>query len=351
MLSEEQILSANILIIDDNVLNVQILKKILSDAGFQNLTLTTDSTKALSLYQEKHPDLVLLDFKMPVFNGIEVMEQFHAHEPEGYMPVLMITAEQDESLRGRAFQAGAKDFLHKPYDRLDVILRSRNLIETCKLYKQIRGQNKTLEENVKERTNDLYQTRMDVVWRLAKVAEFRDEHTGEHINRMSRYAHVLARGLGLSLGQCELILNTVVLHDIGKVAVPDAILLKPAKLEPQEFEIMKKHTIWGAQMLKGSDSAFLKMAETIAISHHEKYDGTGYPNGLKGDSIPLVGRIAAVADVFDALTSSRPYKKAWSLEEAIMEIKKMNGSHFDPRLVEIFLDNSKEVEVIYKSYH
>ena len=193
MLSEEQILNAKILIIDDNVLNVQILKKILSDAGFFNLTLTTDASQALTLYQEIIPDLVLLDFKMPHFNGIEVMKQFHAVDPDGYMPVIMITAEQDETLRGRAFQAGAKDFLRKPYDRLDVILRSRNLIETRKLYNQIRGQNQTLEENVKERTKDLYQTRMDVVWRLAKVAEFRDEHTGEHINRMSKYAHVLAR--------------------------------------------------------------------------------------------------------------------------------------------------------------
>ena len=351
MLSEEQILNAKILIIDDNVLNVQILKKILSDAGFFNLTLTTDASQALALYQEIIPDLVLLDFKMPHFNGIEVMKQFHAVDPDGYMPVIMITAEQDETLRGRAFQAGAKDFLRKPYDRLDVILRSRNLIETRKLYNQIRGQNQTLEENVKERTKDLYQTRMDVVWRLAKVAEFRDEHTGEHINRMSKYAHVLARSLGLSLGQCDLILNTVVLHDIGKVAVPDAILLKPAKLEPQEFELMKKHTVWGAQMLTGSNSVFLKMAETIALTHHERFDGNGYPNGLRSDGIPLVGRIAAVADVFDALTSSRPYKKAWEFEDAFAEIKRLNGSHFDPRLVEAFVDYKKEVEAIYRSYH
>ncbi len=350
MISEEQILSANILIVDDNVLNVQILKKILNEAGFQNLTLTTDASKALSLYLETKPDLVLLDYKMPTFNGIEVMEQFKSTDPEGYLPVIMITAEQEESLRTRAFQAGAKDFLRKPYDRLDVILRSRNLIEVRKLYNQIRGQNVSLEENVKERTKDLYQTRMDVVWRLAKVAEFRDEHTGVHINRMSRYAHVLSKALGLSLGQCELILNTVVLHDIGKVAVPDAILLKPGRLDPAEFEVMKKHTIWGAQMLQGSNSAFLKMAETIALSHHEKFDGSGYPNALKQDGIPLVGRIAAVADVFDALTSDRPYKQPWSMEEAFAEIKRLSGTHFDPRLVEAFMDSKKDIEAIYTSY-
>ena len=155
----------------------------------------------------------------------------------------------------------------------------------------------------------------------------------------------------MSLGQCDLILNTVVLHDIGKVAVPDAILLKPAKLEPQEFELMKKHTVWGAQMLTGSNSVFLKMAETIALTHHERFDGNGYPNGLRSDGIPLVGRIAAVADVFDALTSSRPYKKAWEFEDAFAEIKRLNGSHFDPRLVEAFVDYKKEVEAIYRSYH
>ncbi len=350
MLSEEQILSAKILIIDDNVLNVQILKKILNEAGFANLTLTTDSTKALSLYQAIAPDLVLLDFKMPHFNGLEVMDQFLSVDRDGYFPVIMITAEEDETLRQKAFQAGAKDFLRKPYDRIDVILRSRSVIEMRKLYNQVRGQNLTLEENVKERTKDLYQTRMDVVWRLARVAEFRDEHTGEHINRMSRYAHVLAKGMGLSLGQCELILNTVVLHDIGKVAVPDAILLKPGKLDPEEFELMKKHTVWGAQMLSGSDSAFLKMAETIALSHHEKFDGSGYPNALKGDNIPLVGRIAAVADVFDALTSIRPYKKAWSWVEAAGEIKRLSASHFDPRVVDAFLTQAKDIEAIYRSY-
>lgn len=350
MISEEQILSAKILLIDDNVLNVQILKKILSDAGFTQITLTTDATKAFSLYQDIDPDLVLLDFKMPHFNGIEVMEQFKSIDPDGYLPVIMITAEQDESLRGRAFQAGAKDFLNKPYDRLDVVLRSRNLIEVRKLYTHIRGQNQSLEENVKVRTQELYQTRMDVVWRLAKVAEFRDEHTGVHINRMSRYAYEISKAINLNIGQCELIQNTVVLHDIGKVAVPDSILLKPGPLEPQEFEIMKKHTIWGAQMLRDSDSAFLKMAETICLTHHEKFNGTGYPHQLKGEAIPLTGRIAAVADVFDALTSERPYKRAWTTEEAFKEIQNLSGNHFDPALVKAFMSVRKEIEVIYSSY-
>lgn len=351
MLNEEQILSAKILIVDDNVLNVQILKKILNEAGFYNLTLTTDSTKALTLYLEIKPDLILIDFKMPTFNGIEVMEQMKASDPFTYLPVIMITAEQEDSVRRSAFHSGAKDFLRKPYDRLDVVLRCRSLIETHQLYAQIRGQNQTLEDHVKERTKDLYETRMDVVWRLARVAEFRDEHTGDHINRMSRYAHVLAKGLNLSKGQCDLVLNTVVLHDIGKVAIPDAILLKPGRLEPAEFEVMKKHTLWGAQMLTGSDSAFLKMAETIALSHHEKFDGSGYPNGLKGDSIPLVGRIAAVADVFDALTSARPYKKAWSIESSLQEIQRLSGTHFDPRMVQVFMDHNKDITAIYSSYH
>ena len=350
MLTEEEILSANVLIVDDNILNVQILKKILTDAGFCRLTFTTDSTKALDIYKEIHPDLVLLDFNMPNLNGIEVMEQMRALEGDHYLPVLMLSAEEDPSLRARALQAGAKDFLKKPYDRLEGILRSRKLIEVRVLYNQIRSKTVSLEDSVKARTKELRQTQIDVVYRLAKVAEHRDADTGKHIIRMSRYSQALAKTIGFTPAQCELILNTSPLHDIGKIAIPDAILLKPAKLDPAELEIMKTHTTLGAAMLADGDSVFLSMAQTIALSHHEKFDGTGYPRQLRGDEIPLVGRICAIADVFDALTSVRPYKKSWSIKEAQEEIRKSSGTHFDPKLVEAFFDAEKDFESIYKEY-
>lgn len=350
MLLEERILSAKILIVDDNLLNVQILKKILTEAGYTDIFLTTDPTKAAELYKEVRPDLVLLDFNMPQLNGLQVMEQCAAVDPEGYLPVLMLSGEEDKELSLKAFQGGAKDFLKKPYDRLEVLSRSRNLIEVRLLHTGMKLQNRSLEETVRERTKELHRTRLDVVMRLAKVAEYRDKDTGQHIVRMSRYAECVAKSVGLPAAQCELILNTSPLHDIGKVAIPDSILLKPGKLDPEEYELMKNHTTLGAKMLTGGDSAFLKTAEIIALNHHEKFDGSGYPQGLKGEEIPLVGRICAVCDVFDALTSARPYKKAWPLKDAVEEIVRGSGTHFDPKIVQAFLDARNSVEYIYGTY-
>lgn len=350
MILDEHILNARILIVDDNVLNVQILKKILADAGYVNVVMTTDASKAFPMYRECRPDLVLLDFNMPQLNGIEVMSQFATLDPTGYLPVLMLTAEEDAALRSQALQSGAKDFVKKPYDRTEVLLRSRNILEVRLLYNQIKTQNQTLEEQVLARTQELHQTRLDVIQRLARVAEYRDKETGQHIMRMSRYAEALAKAIGLAPAQVELILNTSPLHDIGKVAIPDTILLKPGKLDPQEFELMKTHTILGAQMLAGGDSVFLKMAQTIALTHHERFDGTGYPHGIKGEDIPLTGRICAVCDVFDALTSVRPYKKAWELQASFDEIKRCSGSHFDPNIAETFLKIEKDIKYIYELY-
>jgi len=346
MISEEKILAAQILVIDDNILNIQILKKILSNAGFINITTTTHSDQAVSLYTQINPDLILLDLNMPQVDGFAVMDQLSVLNPEDYLPILVLTAEE-ESVRFKALKSGAKDFLHKPYDHLDVILRSRNIIEVRLLYRQIKNHNASLEQQVSDRVKELKDTRLDVIQRLAIAAELRDAGTAGHIRRMSHYCQQLALGLGFSGPQAELVLTTSPLHDIGKIAIPDVILLKPSALEPPEFETIKTHTTLGAKMLSGSDSVFLKMAETIALTHHEKWDGSGYPQGIKGEEIPLVGRICAIADVFDALTSCRPYKKAWSREEAVREIKRLKGTHFDPKLVEVFEDSFKDIQVIY----
>jgi len=345
MISEEKIFAAKILAIDDNILNIQILKKILSNAGFINITTTTDPTRAVALYKEIKPDLILLDLNMPKMDGFAVMVQLSILNPDDYLPILILTAEE-ESIRFKALQSGAKDFLHKPYEALDVLLKSRNIIEVRLLYNQVRNHNTALDQQINERIKEIRDSRLDVIQRLAIAAELRDAGTGKHIYRMSRYSQLLALAMGFTKEQGELLLTTSPLHDIGKIAIPDSILLKPAALEPHEFEIIKTHTTLGAKMLSGSDSVFLKMAETIALSHHEKWDGRGYPHGIKGEDIPLVGRICAIADVFDALSSPRPYKEAWTFERTVEEIAKLKGTHFDPKLVEAFLDIAKDIKAV-----
>lgn len=347
MISDEKIFAAKILAIDDNILNLQILKKILSNAGFINITTSTDSTLAVSLYKDIQPDLVLLDINMPKMDGFEVMKQLSVIHPDDYLPLLILTAE-DDSIRFKALQAGAKDFLHKPYEHLDVLLKSRNIIEVRLLYNQIKRHNTSLDQQINDRIKEIRDTRLEVIQRLAIAAELRDAGTGKHIYRMSRYCQLLAAATGFSKEQCELLLTTSPLHDIGKIAIPDSILLKPGPLEPHEFEIIKTHTTLGAKMLSGSDSVFLKMAETIALTHHEKWDGKGYPFGLKGEDIPLVGRISAIADVFDALSSPRPYKAAWTFDKTMEEIRILKGIHFDPKLVDVFMDISKDIKMIFE---
>ena len=347
MISDENIFAARILAIDDNPLDIQILKKILTSAGFINVHTTTDPTRALELYKEIQPDLLLLDLNMPKMDGFAVMVQLALEYPDDYLPILILSGE-DESVRFRALHSAAKDFLHKPYDPIEVLLRSRNIVEVRLLYRQVKNQNATLEEQVNDRINEIRGTRLEAIQRLAIAAELRDAGTGKHIYRMSRYCQLLATAVGFSKEQGELLLTTSPLHDIGKIAIPDTILLKPSSLEPHEFEIIKTHTTLGAKMLSGSNSVFLRMAEMIALTHHEKWDGTGYPQGLKGEVIPLTGRICAVADVFDALSSARPYKRAWTFEETIAEITRLKGTHFDPQLVEAFLDISKDIKAVYE---
>ncbi len=346
MISEEKIFAAKILAIDDNILNIEILKKILTQAGFINITTTTDPTKAVELYKELQPDLVLLDINMPKMDGFEVMLQLSILSDADYLPLLILTAE-DDYIRFKALQSGAKDFLRKPYDRMDVLLKSRNIIEVRLLYNQIKSHNASLDHQINERIKEIRDTRMEVIQRLAIAAELRDAGTGKHIYRMSRYCQLLASAIGFTKEQSELLLTTSPLHDIGKIAIPDSILLKPSALEAHEFEIIKTHTTLGAKMLAGSNSVFLNMAETIALTHHEKWDGSGYPYQKKGEEIPLVGRICAVADVFDALSSVRPYKEAWSFEDTIDEIRKLKNTHFDPKLADAFCDIKKDIKAIH----
>ncbi len=346
MISAEAIREARILIVEDDKVSRKLLEKILVSANFTNVRAIPNAKRIRSVYAKFKPDLLILDLNLPGVDGFQVMQQLKKDQPDDYLPILVISSEDEERVHLRALASGAKDFLNKPYDTPKVILRARNLIEVRLLYRELWGKNDELERRVRERTKELRESRLDVIRRLGYAAECRDNETGYHIVRMSRYCACLARAMGMSDEDCDLILATTPLHDVGKIAIPDAILLKPGPLTPQEWEVMKTHPVIGAEILSGGDSPFLRMAEMIARAHHERWDGTGYPYKIKGDQIPLPARICAVCDVFDALTSNRPYKKAWSVEDAVEEIRKMSGVHFDPMVVDIFVAILPEIRSI-----
>jgi len=349
-IDESDFKRANILIVDDEKINIRFLTLLLEKAGYQSIISTTDPHQVCSLYQEWYPDVVLLDFNMPGLDGLQVMQQLKAIEQRSYLPVMMLTANTDNETRMTALNHGAKDFLLKPFNEFEVLIRIRNMLEVRLLHNKLRGYSDVLEAQVWERTEELRKSQLDVVRRLGKASEYRDCETGQHILRMSYYSQRLAQKVGIGKEECELILHASPMHDIGKIGIPDSILLKPGKLTVDEFEIMKTHTTIGAGLLDDSDAELIETARMIAITHHEKWNGSGYPNGLAGEEIPLFGRIVALCDVFDALTSERPYKKAWTVEHALDLIIKESGSHFDPNLVPQFQEIVPDILEIKARY-
>ncbi len=328
---------ARILIVDDQAPNVEVLERLMQQAGFIHVRSTTDSRQTLGLYLAEKPDIILLDLMMPHLDGFEIMRQLTPRiGPDDYLPILVLTAEIGDEAKRRALTEGAKDFLRKPFDPVEVLLRVRNLLQTRMLHRQIEAHNQRLEQTVSERTHELAETRLEVLERLAVAAEYRDDDTKLHTQRVGIGAGDVAAAMGLAAADVELIRRTAPLHDLGKIAIPDNILLKPGKLTFEEFEAMKEHATIGARILSGSTHRLLQLAEEIALTHHEKWDGTGYA-GLAGAAIPLPGRIVAIVDVFDALTHVRPYKKAWPVDEAIVEITAQRGKHFDPEVADAFL--------------
>jgi len=336
-MSSDVLQREKILIVDDEPANLKLLDKMLRGQGYLELVLVGDPREVLDRYRAARPDLILLDINMPHLDGYQVMEQLKALRDPLLPPIVILTAQHGKDYLLRALAAGARDFVGKPFDRDELLMRVRNLLDAQLAHRLLHDQKTVLEEMVRQRTEELRDTRLQVVQRLGMAAEYRDEETGNHILRMSHTCALLARAIGLSEADCELILNASPMHDIGKIAVPDTILRKPGKLEPREWEIMKSHAAIGGKLLDGDESDLLRMARDIALTHHEKWDGSGYPNGLSGEAIPQAGRIAALADVFDALTSARPYKKAWTVEAAVDLIRESSGKHFDPILVDAFL--------------
>lgn len=349
MVEESKIKEAKILIVDDQPANVTLIEKMLEIDGYINVIATTDPCQVEKIYNEQNSDLILLDLNMPVMDGYEVLARVREIDPD-YPPIIVLTAQSDRESRIKALDLGARDFLAKPFDRVELMTRIRNMLEVRIMTKAMKNQNEILDAKVKERTHELQDTRLEVIRRLGRAAEYRDDLTGFHIIRMSRYAQTLARASGMSESEAEMVLNASPMHDIGKIGIPDNILLKPGKLEADEWEIMKTHVDIGVEILSGSSFDLMDMASQIAQNHHEKWDGTGYPKGLKGTDIPKVGRIVALADVFDALTTERPYKKAWSIDDTIDFLREQSGKHFDPELVETFIAVLPEILQIRDEY-
>ena len=340
------LLAAKVLLVDDEPANVKLLERTLRSFGYRDLVSTTDPRTVAGLFDAQDFDLVILDLNMPHMDGFEVMRQLQARGSDALPPILILTAQAEQEHRVRALRSGAHDYVTKPFALEELLARVRNLLQVHLYRKTMVSRNHWLEERVLQRTRELYDTRLQIVRRLGRAAEYRDNETGLHIIRMSQMSLVLGEAWGMPMPECELLVNASPMHDIGKIGIPDHILLKPGKFEPPEWEIMKTHSRIGADILAGDDSQLLTMARSIALNHHEKWDGSGYPGGLQGEAIPLVGRIVALADVFDALTSERPYKKAWTVEATLEYVEANRGKHFDPRLVDLMLERLPDILAI-----
>lgn len=330
---------ARILIVDDQPANVRLLERLLTAAGYAHVTGTSDPRRVLALFEDLHPDLLLLDLHMPHLDGFGVMQALGPSlAAERYVPILVLTADALAHSRQRALSMGARDFLAKPFDPAEAMLRVRNLLEMRFRYLQLERQQRELESRVQDRTRELEDARHEILDRLALAAEYRDDNTGEHTRRVGRVARLIAHALGLSRQSVDTIARAAALHDVGKVGIPDDILLQPRSLHPHEFDIIKGHTTIGARILSGSRVALLKAAEEVALGHHERWDGQGYPSGLGGEEIPLAARITALADAFDAMTHRRRYAPTFTTEATLTHIAAEKGRHFDPLVVEAFLD-------------
>lgn len=331
----------SVLVVDDATENIMVLDGILR-ADYK-VRVATSGAKALKMAASSPPDVILLDIMMPEMDGYEVCRRLKSNPLTRGIPIIFVTARGEEEDETYGFELGAVDYITKPVSPPVVRARVRTHLA---LY----DQNRELEKKVKERTVELNDTRLEIIRRLGRAAEYKDNETGLHVIRMSHYSHLIGVAAGLSEEEAELLLNASPMHDIGKIGIPDRILQKPGKLDADEWAIMKRHPVMGAGIIGEHGSPLLQLARTIALTHHEKWDGSGYPHGRSGEQIPLEGRIVAIADVFDALTSERPYKKAWSVEEAAAMIEKDAGVHFDPALVPVFLEILPRIVVCKETY-
>ncbi len=354
--------SHRLLIVDDEAPNRAMLKDMIEDCGHET-EIACDGIEAMAKLK-LNIDLVLLDLVMPGMDGFEVARKIRQDPEMGHVPIIVVTSLESRVDRLRAAEAGANDFIAKPVDLTELKVRTTSLLRLKEAYDSIKYHTDQLKDMVEKQTGSLraalvdtvaaqreiYRAHVDTINRLAIAAEFKDEQTAFHIERMSFYSVAIGRAFGLPPGELETLRYAAAMHDVGKIGIPDAILLKPGKLTPDEWEVMKSHTLIGGRILGNSPSKFLQAGEVVAMTHQEKWDGTGYPNGLAGEKIPLWGRICAVADVFDALTTRRPYKLAFPNDKALTIIREGAGHHFDPKVVEAFFSVIDEVFKIQSEY-
>ncbi|MES0488957.1 MAG: two-component system response regulator [Leptospirales bacterium] len=341
--------SQKILIVDDNPKNIQVLGTILGEKGY-DIAVATSGEAALKMVDKTQPHIILLDVMMPGMDGFETCQILKSSDKTKDIPVLFLTAKTDIEDIVKGFDLGAVDYVTKPFQAAELLRRVATHLE-------IVDHRSNLEQKVQERTNEVQMTlqrlensHFEIINRLGLAAEIRDNETGLHLTRISKYTQLIVHSLKMNEQEIKILVPASMMHDVGKIGIPDHILLKPGKYEPEEFEVMKSHTTIGARLLSGIDSELIVMAEKIALTHHEKWDGTGYPGQLKGEDIPFEGRIVAIADVFDALCSKRPYKEPWPFDKALDFIHNEAGKHFDPYLAEKFLENRKDIEKIMKEF-
>jgi putative two-component system response regulator len=359
------IASSKIMIVDDEPINVKVARKYLKLEGYEHFVTTTDSREAVAMVEKERPDVLLLDIMMPHVSGLDILAALRADKRWAHLPVVILTAATDQATKRRALELGASDFLAKPVDPTELIPRLYNVLTVKRHHDHMEQYAHELEAEVLRRTAELARSRQEVIHCLARAAEFRDDDTGRHVLRVGKYARLIAAELGWKGERLNMLEQAAQLHDIGKIGIPDSILLKPGKLGPEEIEIMhkhagfgkrimetlpehesnvlRKHTELGSRLLQETDSPILTLASTISLSHHEKWDGSGYPLGLAGEDIPIEGRITAVADVFDALSSKRPYKPPFPLQKCFEVLEEGRGKHFDPAVLDAFFRCRAEI--------
>jgi len=341
--------SKSILVVDDNPTNIDVLKGILSD--HYTVKVATNGRFALKVvFSSKPPDLILLDVMMPEMDGYEVCRLLKADERTQHIPIIFVTAKSEVKDEAYGFSIGAEDYLAKPVSAPIVLARVKTHLALYDHSRHLEGLVRERTENLQIKSQELEKTRLEIIQCLGRAAEYRDNETGMHIMRLGHYVRLLTCKVGLTDVEAEQMMSASIMHDVGKIGIPDHILLKPGKLTPEEFEIIKKHPQMGAEIIGEHESGLLQLSRAIALTHHEKWNGKGYPSGLMGEEIPLAGRVTAIADIFDALTSVRPYKEAWSVDEALDWIQKESGEALDPNLVTLFIELRPEVEKIMQIF-
>lgn len=340
---------STLLIVDDVPANLRVLVSYLKNFNFK-VRVAQDGVDALEQVNLAPPDLILLDVMMPRLNGLEVCRRLKADLKTKEIPVIFMSALDDTFDKIAGFEAGSVDYITKPFQHEEVLARITTHLTIKNLQMEVKQQNALLEQRVQERTQELEETRLQIIRSLGKASEYRDNETGMHVVRISKCVSVFAHALGISPEQCKIMVDASLMHDVGKIGIPDHVLLKRGRLSSDEWEVMRTHTIIGEKILSGNDSDLLRAAALLARTHHERWDGSGYPDSIKGEEIPLISRIVSICDVFDALLSRRPYKEPWTIQATVEYIREESGKHFDPKIITIFDENLSKLLAIHEQY-